>query len=45
MLAARLTRLLRQEARHDSGIPFSDDLKALYLQLAVLFDHSHDNRP
>lgn len=37
MLAVRLTRLLRQRARSNSAIQTSDDLRALYIQLDLLF--------
>ncbi|OAM91561.1 hypothetical protein AW736_02675 [Termitidicoccus mucosus] len=37
-LAARLTRLLRQRSRHDAGLKLSADLRALYIQLALVFE-------
>jgi hypothetical protein len=39
-LAARLTRLLRRQARMSAGIPFPDDLRALYMQLSHLFENT-----
>jgi hypothetical protein len=39
-LAARLTRLLRRQARLGTGIPFPDDLRALHAQLAILLKNT-----
>jgi hypothetical protein len=39
-LAARLTRLLRRQARMSAGIPFPGDLRALHAQLDILLKNT-----